>query len=215
MTTGNYFVVCTLVGKPCGSNNQADKTAKAETINHQVTGRSESYQTEHDAMVTAISTTDVTMTTLHTQSVNTVATSCITNNTTTNTVRVNNTITSNGSSLLITVQFQSLLLQHLLLTQAHLLMAWLVALLFLIKVLQLIQRPLVRDKHLMFALLVVLLHNHHVCLLVYLCVCGILMLPLDVQSNAEVNGFRSSVVLDSKVSSHITGNVTMAGKIVI
>ena len=99
MTTGNYFVVCTLVGKPCGSNNQADKTAKAETINHQVTGRSESYQTEHDAMVATILTTDVTMTTLPTQLVNTVATSPITNNTTTNTVRVNNTITSNGSSV--------------------------------------------------------------------------------------------------------------------
>ena len=101
MTTGNYFVVCTHVGKPCGISNHTDRTTEATTINHQMTDRSGSYQTGHNVMLAASSTTDVTMTTSHTQSVDTVAmaTSPITNNTTTNSVRVNNTITSNGSSV--------------------------------------------------------------------------------------------------------------------
>ena len=33
----NYFVVCTHVGRPCGSGNHADRTAKATIINQQVT----------------------------------------------------------------------------------------------------------------------------------------------------------------------------------
>ena len=112
MTTENYLVVCTHVGKPCSDGNQTERTAKVKTINHQVadinhqvTDRSENYQTDRDAMVAASLTTDVTVTALHTQSVGTVtvAVSPVTNNVTANSVRsINNNITSNGSGSSVT-----------------------------------------------------------------------------------------------------------------
>ena len=65
----------------------------------------------------------------------------------------------------------------------------------------------------MFALLVVLLHNHQVCLACIFVCLWYLILSLGVQSNAEVSGFRSSVDLDSRVSSQSNGSVTMGGKL--